>query len=229
MGGSAGTANAAVVGSDPPPAFSLAQAEGALNAALATYRQAQSMGDAVDAKAYAVGRVAAEAEVGKLETEANLYYDSLLTELSAHLAPSARAAEAAAAARPDLETVAQAQAMVTACNNMASQAIMQAKALQTQALTLATKAQWEQSVGQAWPAQQDMMQAHQLIFQANNKKAGGMKFRQFAESVNTLIPSYDTSAHFKAAQVRDAPAASMVQLKAAMNKVKSALKTHHSE
>lgn len=179
-----------------------AQAEAAYQKAMLYHQKAEQLASTVEEQAYNTARIAAQWEVSQLQTEAEKYYEGLMTQLTKHLQPSPDDAAAADAARPHLMEVAKAQGMVAACNNLAAQAIMQASNMQNQAVQMSMQAQAYQAQGFTAQAQMLWNQAHLMLHNASQRKAAGMKFRKFAENINTLVPSYQTAAEVAATNAR---------------------------
>eukprot|EP00927_Polykrikos_kofoidii_P076743 TRINITY_DN73782_c0_g1_i1.p1 TRINITY_DN73782_c0_g1~~TRINITY_DN73782_c0_g1_i1.p1 ORF type:complete len:269 (-),score=33.82 TRINITY_DN73782_c0_g1_i1:124-930(-) len=171
-----------------------AQAEAALRLAQSEHTEALHLRSTVGKQAYAVARAAAQQEVNVLINQAGAYYDSVLADLTARMQPDPNSLLAAEAARPHLESIAEASALVAKCNSLAAQAIVEAQAMQEQAVALARQAQVEQSTGNTVLAKTHIFQAHGLLWQAKNRRAAGVKFRKFAEQVNTVIPGYQMAA-----------------------------------
>lgn len=192
-----------------PPAAQAGEAESTEAQALVSYKtalkwhtKAEELAKTVEEQAYQTAHVAAQSEVTVLQTEAEKYYEGLMSQLTAHLQPTGADAAAANAARPHLEEVAKAQGMVIACNNMAAQAVLEANNMQNQAVGLAMQAQAYQASGFTMQASALWNQAYSTLHNAAQRKASGMKFRTFAENINTLVPSYQTAAEIAATNAR---------------------------
>jgi len=177
-----------------------AQAQMALQQTTMMRDEAKAMLPSIQHQAYALARHAAEAQVNKLKLESDEYFRTLMAEFEALAVPQKdpNAESIAKATEPYYNAESMLTGMVESYNLQATQTLAEARNLVGKARSLATTAQYEQATGLGYVAQQHMVEAHQTIVRANNKRGLAYRVRQLADNVNSAIPSYQQAAEMAA-------------------------------
>jgi len=151
----------------------------------------------VEQRAYAAARAVAEGKVRRMKTEAKKYFDALMAEFNALSTPQADPTDEAIAkaTQPYYEAEMKLQAMVESYNQKATETLAEARSLAGEARAMATRATYEQATGETETAQKHMIQAHQTIETAENKRKLAKRVRKLAENVNSAIPAYQQATH----------------------------------
>jgi len=182
-----------VVGFGAPEAQAAAaagQAQMEVNMVNASAATVQGFVSTIDYMAYQAGRLHATSMLPKVQMAAAIAADPAMTTTP----PSAAVQAEMRMATENAGNSVRATQMAAQANAIATQAVMEATTIAQQAHALAATAQQEQAAGSTYQAKIDMQSAHDMLYTASTRNEGALKFRRFAENVNSLVPVYASAA-----------------------------------
>jgi hypothetical protein len=166
-------------------------------------KEVKEYADLAEQRAYDAAKAKAEAIVAGLKSEAAAYYASLEGELAAKAKPAtpdAKQLAAQKAAEPYTAAQLSAMNMVFQYNSKAKEVQGHAEAAVVAAHNAADKAnQIQKQQGGSVMASRYMIQAHQLMGDANIKQGLAKRLWDLAREINQNIPVYQASARQAAA------------------------------
>lgn len=181
-----------VIEAEAAPAVVAANAS--LQQALAARDKAETLVEGVEQRAYAEAKAAAEETVGRLEKEAQAYFDAMLAEhrllAGASGQQSNLRAKAAEAAKPYKEAGKHIQDLESQYSAQVQKLAEEATTLAGQASAATDAATVAQAQGNAPLAAQKTAEAHGLTLAAGERKAQALKIRQIVETLHSYIPGY---------------------------------------
>jgi len=174
----------------------VAKVQAELDKAVALRDEVKAKAELAQQRAYDSSKETAEGIVNKLKGDAAAYYGSLEQHLAsrATVPRDAKADAAQEAAKPYTAAQLAAMTMVAQYLAKAEEVAGQAKAEAAMSKQIADKANVYQKQGESVDAARYMIQAHQMVGDANLKDALAKRLWTLAREINQNIPSYVNAA-----------------------------------
>lgn len=168
--------------------------------AVSFQQQTRAVVDQTDALAYAAATAAAQAKVAELKAGAAAYFQELLAAFRAKAGgpKNAKFAAASAAALPYFKLQIQTMGVVETYFIFCKDLMAKVKGLVGAAFGIAGEANLLQAQGKSEMALRKMIQAHNLIGQANMEEGLAKNVYKLAREINVAIPAFTQAAEVAA-------------------------------